>query len=260
MFEFLHYLATGKLSPGEAELAYNLTVIYGMSILCMVVLHRLLSSSSSPAEQASPDTKWCSNLIRSRRSVMPKDLSGEKVSREEVETILEAANWAPTHHRSEPWRFVVIEGSSGISEYLELVEGWYSDHKEEIPDQEYLTFLTKLESVRSVWPAQVSHLIMICMVRQALPDKKLPEWEEISAVASSVQNLHLSVTSTPGLAGFWSSHTWCRRFRDSSAMREFCGLTESEDRVFGCFVLGKSKQGKLLKGTRRDWRDKVTWK
>ena len=212
MFEFLHYLASGELSPGEAELAYNLTVIYGMSILCMVVLHRLISSPSppSPALQASPDTEWCSNLIRSRRSVMPKDLSGERVTREEVETILEAANWAPTHHRSEPWRFVVIEGSEGILEYLELMESWYSENKEEIPDQEYDRFLTKLESARSVWPTKASHLILISMVRQVSQERKLPEWEEISAVACSVQNLHLSVTSIPGLAGFWSSHTWCR--------------------------------------------------
>ena len=227
MLEFLRYLAAGQLTPGEAELAYNLTVIYGLSILCMVVLHRLLSS---PSPRASPDKEWTSRLISSRRSVMPKDLTGERVTREEVETLLEAANWAPTHHRSEPWRFVVIEGSEGVMSYLELVETWYSDNKEEIPDQEYQTFLTKLQSVKSVWPEKVSHLILITMVRQALPNKKLPEWEvcsrrssrlssptshlalvqEISAVACSVQNLHLSVTSSPGLAGFWSSHTWCR--------------------------------------------------
>ena len=210
MFEFLQYLASGNLSPGEAELAYNLTVIYGLSILCMVVLHRLISSTSPPSAQARPDTRWCSNLLSSRRSVMPKDLTGEAVTREEVETLLEAANWAPTHHRTEPWRFVVIEGSQGIQDYLDLVETWYEDNKETIPEDEYSRFLSKVTSARSVWPRNVSHLIVISMVRQALQDKKLPEWEEISAVACSVQNLHLAVTSSPGLAGFWSSHTWCR--------------------------------------------------
>ena len=209
MFEFLNYLASGQLTPGEAELAYNLTVIYGMSILCMVILHRLLASPH-PRPQPRSTKEMASSLISSRRSIMPKDLSGEKVSREEVETILEAANWAPTHHRSEPWRYVVIEGREGIMSYLDLVETWYCDNKEDIPDQEYDTFLTKLQSLKSVWPEKVSHLIMITMVRQTLPNKKLPEWEEISAVACSVQNLHLSVTSIPGLAGFWSSHTWCR--------------------------------------------------
>ena len=141
---------------------------------------------------------------------MPKDLSGAKVSREEVETLLEAANWAPTHHRTEPWRFVVVEGREGIQDYLDLLETWYEDNKEQIEEEEYSRFLSKVTSARSVWPENVSHLILICMVRQALPDKRLPEWEEICATASSVQNLHLALTAQPGLAGFWSSHNWCR--------------------------------------------------
>ena len=123
---------------------------------------------------------------------MPKDLTGERVTREEVETLLEAANWAPTHHRSEPWRFVVIEGSEGVMSYLELVETWYSDNKEEIPDQEYQTFLTKLQSVKTVWPEKVSHLILITMVRQTLPNKKLPEWEVCSASRGGALTSHLS--------------------------------------------------------------------
>ena len=28
--------------------------------------------------------------------------------REQLEQILEAANWAPTHNRTEPWRFTVL--------------------------------------------------------------------------------------------------------------------------------------------------------
>ena len=43
-------------------------------------------------------------------------------------------------------------------------------------------------------------------------------------------------------------------------MRSFCGLTDPEDRVFGCFVLGRVEGGKKFKGTRRDWREKVNWK
>lgn len=140
------------------------------------------------------------------------------------------------------------------------METWYEDNKEQISEEEYSRFLSKVTSARSEWPRKVSHLILISMVRRALQDKELPEWEEISAVACSVQNLHLAVTSSPGLAGFWSSHTWCRRFRDSARMREFCGLADQEDRVFGCFVLGRVEEGKQFRGSRRDWREKVTWK
>ena len=49
-------------------------------------------------------------LIRSRRSVFPKDYTGEKVDDAIIQQLLENANWAPTHKLTEPWRFVVFTG------------------------------------------------------------------------------------------------------------------------------------------------------
>jgi len=271
MFEFLEYLASGKLTPGEAELAYNLTVIYGLSILSMVVVYKMLNPtriSSVPAQQQMlsndsntlPSAQATLALVKARRSIMPKDLTGESLTREEVELVLEAANWAPTHHKTEPWRYTVIEGSEAISEYLDMLEAWYSDHKEDISEGDYDRFAAKMSGARTTWPENVSHLVVIAMARQALPDKKLPEWEEISAVACSVQNLHLALTSVERGGGFWSSHTWCRMCRDSKEMREFLGLKDDEDRVLGAFLMGRVSAGKTFKGKRRDWMEKVTWK
>jgi len=259
MFEFLEYLASGKMTPSEAELAYNLTVIYGLSIFSMVVLYKLLnpSQNSTPPkplavlqntdEVASSQSTMA--LIKSRRTITPKDLSGDKLTHTEVEMVLEAANWAPTHHRTEPWRYTVIEGSEAITDYLDLAENYYSDNKEEIPENEHEQFNAKMSGARSSWAQNVSHLVVIGMARQALPDKKLPEWEEICAVASSVQNMHLALTSLGGTGGFWSSHTWCRRWRDSQDMRDFLGLKDEEDRVFGAFLMGKIQKGKTFKGS-----------
>ena len=106
---------------------------------------------------------------------MPKDFSGEEVTQEEVELLLEAANWAPTHHRTEPWRYVVIQGGAAVSAYLERVEEWYSEHGEELPEQEYQQYTKKMAGCRNSWPGQVSHLILIAMARQSLPDKRMPE-------------------------------------------------------------------------------------
>ena len=50
-------------------------------------------------------------------------------SDEDVATLLDAANWAPTHHRSEPWRYVVIPGPGPIIQYLEFIDSWYSNHR-----------------------------------------------------------------------------------------------------------------------------------
>ncbi|MEZ4684662.1 MAG: nitroreductase family protein [Bacteroidia bacterium] len=48
------------------------------------------------------DINMVNRLIQDRRSLFPRDFSGEEVDRKDVEQILENANWAPTHGRTEP--------------------------------------------------------------------------------------------------------------------------------------------------------------
>lgn len=59
-----------------------------------------------------PPSEHVAALIKKRRSIFPRDFNGQKVECEHIEAMLEAANWAPTHNLTEPWRFVVIEGDS----------------------------------------------------------------------------------------------------------------------------------------------------
>ena len=35
-------------------------------------------------------------------------------SDETIEYLLEAGNWAPTHHKTQPWRYIVISGPNNI--------------------------------------------------------------------------------------------------------------------------------------------------
>ena len=45
------------------------------------------------------------DIIRTRRSVFPPLYASDKeVPRSIIEKILEAANWAPSHKKTEPWR------------------------------------------------------------------------------------------------------------------------------------------------------------
>ena len=40
---------------------------------------------------------------------MPKEfISGSQISEEDLNMILEAANWAPTHQKNEPWRYSIL--------------------------------------------------------------------------------------------------------------------------------------------------------
>ncbi len=54
-----------------------------------------------------PHTQILLDLMRSRRSI--RRYQGTPVSRELMETMLEAACWAPSAHNRQPWRFAVVE-------------------------------------------------------------------------------------------------------------------------------------------------------
>lgn len=49
-----------------------------------------------------------------------QDMNGQRVSEEEVQQLLEAANWAPTHGKTEPWRFAVLSGREAQLRAFEL--------------------------------------------------------------------------------------------------------------------------------------------
>jgi len=239
-------------------------LVYLVSFLLgyIVILRQKISSTSASPKSGSadlPDKDQVLHLIKTRRSVMPKDLCGEVMSDSDVEYLLEAANWAPTHGKTEPWRYVAISGSQNMLDYLEFLEDWYLQNSENITDEEMNKFNMKCGNLKSQLLSNASHLLVICMKRQALPEKLMPEWEEICATACSVQNIHLALTALKGWGGFWSSHTWCKHARESKQFKEYLGL-EEEDRVFGAFIIGKVTPGKTFKSTRNAWQTKVTWR
>mgnify|MGYP006091725165 FL=1 len=50
--------------------------------------------------------------IKERRSIMPDQFIDKEISDETIDLILDSANWAPTHKKTEPWRFKVLKGDS----------------------------------------------------------------------------------------------------------------------------------------------------
>ena len=49
-----------------------------------------------------------SNILKSRRSIYPRDFTGELISKETILEILENANHAPTHKITQPWIFKIF--------------------------------------------------------------------------------------------------------------------------------------------------------
>lgn len=166
------------------------------------------------------------DLIRSRRTIYPEDFSERKVHREQLETILNNAQFAPTHGNTQPWRFFVYteDGREKLSDFLGKC---YLENTppEEVSDQKLAKLIRR--------PLISSAVIAVCMHRQI--EKKIPEIEEIEAVACAVQNIHLSCTAY-GLGGFWSTP----KIIYSSAMLQFLGMSE-DDRCLGLFYIGYPK-------------------
>lgn len=144
--------------------------------------------------------------------------------------------------------FALNVGHDSIIQYLNFLEKWYSDRAHTLSEEAQEKFRNKLDGILKEWPTKLSYLVVIVMKRQALPDKLLPEWEELCAVATSVQNFHLMATSL-GLGVFWSSHTWCKDGRDSAEMKHYLNFKD-EDRILGALTVGRYDPSRKFTSTR----------
>ncbi|MBN2110834.1 MAG: nitroreductase [Methanosarcinaceae archaeon] len=62
------------------------------------------------------------DTILSRRSV--REFTKEKVSREDIETILNAGRWAPSGLNNQPWKFIVIQNEETMKKMEDCTHYW----------------------------------------------------------------------------------------------------------------------------------------
>ncbi len=164
-----------------------------------------------------------SEIIKNRRAIFPTKYKPGKISAEILEAILENARWAPTHKKTEPWRFVLIE-----SEGLKQLSDFLSQHYQSKTTEE--TFDPVKFQKAGEKPLQSAAVIAICIQRS--PESLIPEWEETAAVACAVQNMWLSCTAL-GIGSYWSSPDAIYH------MKNFLHLNENEY-CLGLFFMGWS--------------------
>ena len=208
-----------------------------------------------------PSPQQTLKLIQSRRTITPKDYLlnvSNPVTDVELESLLEAANWAPTHEKTEPWRFVVMSGSEAITNYLVFMDNWYQARADTLDEKALAKFRKKLEALITLWPLRLSHLVLIVMKRRAKEDKLLPEWEELCAVASAAQNFQLMAASLNGVGVLWSSHTFAQHCRDSVEMNERFGF-DLKDKVLGALTVGRYDTNRKFTASRGLIADKVQY-
>ncbi|HVV55688.1 MAG TPA: nitroreductase [Mucilaginibacter sp.] len=182
-----------------------------------------------------------STIITSRRSIKPAMMNDRKVPDYQVQSLLELADWAPTHGLTEPWRFIVYANPTDFChEHARL----YKEHTpaENFIEASYNNFYTQGD--------KASHVIVAVMKRGDLP--KIPVKEEIEATACSIQNILLGATAL-GMASFWSTGGMATK----QPMKDFLGLGE-HDQVAGIIYLGHTDQKPA--GSRKiSLEEKVKW-
>jgi len=233
-----------------------------LALVAAIAVGALVAIRPRATDGASlPSVKSVALLTRSRRSIFPKDYSGAKVPREAVQRALEAANWAPTHGKTEPWRFVVFEGAAAITRLLAL-------------KREGITTMVAVKAQSGALEKaamkekelhKCSLIIAICCKRVANAKGTLmPEWEEQAACACAVQNLHLSLHAE-GYVGYWSSGGVGGGWADAPVVRDFLGMDGeclgATDTVLGFFHVGVAppKTVASYKARRGPLADKVRW-
>lgn len=172
------------------------------------------------------------DIIARRRAIFPGQYAQTPLSTDEVEAILEAANWAPTHRRTEPWRFKVFYSEESRKRLAGFLE------------QKYRETAVKVSEIKARKTAEKPLLsgcvIAICMQRDA--NWLVPEWEEIAAVAMAVQNMWLTATSM-GIGAYWSTPAIKDHFSELLVL-------EKGETCLGFFYMGRM-ESELPDGIRK---------
>ncbi len=184
------------------------------------------------------------DVIKNRRSIKPVKMNGKKIPDEQIWELLNLANWAPTHGRTEPWRFIVYSGDK--------VQGFCHQHAEL-----YKSHTPPAKFEQANYDKQyhngdlASHIIVANMQRGNLP--KVTLLEEIAATSIAIQNILLGATAGD-ITSFWSTGGMTHH----QPMKNFLQLKE-EDIVMGILYLGYSDE--KMEGKRQtEIEQKVIWK
>lgn len=162
--------------------------------------------------------------IRGRRSI--GRVKQDPVPKEQIEALLEAASWAPSHHATEPWRFYVMTGNG-----RQVLAEAYAD-------------VAMQSSVGTASPQEEQEMrakhggkafrapVVIAAVVSPSSAPGVNRLEEFAAAHSAVQNLLLAAHAL-GLAAIWRSGEPMYHPR----MKEAFGLAEAEE-VVGLIYVG----------------------
>jgi len=183
-------------------------------------------------------------IIKNRRSVGWSKMNGQIISDEMIDRMLALADWAPTHGRTEPWRFFVYRGAA-LKQFGKTHADLYWQHT--APDvRQEATHEKLMHNVDNA-----SHLVIAVMKRGE--NVKIPQLEEVAATSAAIQNILLGATAL-GISSFWSTGGMTH----THAMKDHLGLA-AEDIIMGLIFLGYTDEP-AKEGVRKiGINEKVAW-
>jgi nitroreductase len=169
-----------------------------------------------------PDTMTDTlELLRTRRSVGPKQLAAPGPNEGELETLLTIAARVPDHARVVPWRFIVIDQTAGAQFGETIAQVYATDHPEADADR------LAVERVRLARAP-----LVVAVVSATREHPKAPEWEQILSAGAVCMNLVIAA-NTMGYATNWLTEWYAFDRRVLDAM----GLGPTE-RIAGFIHIG----------------------
>jgi len=162
------------------------------------------------------------DLLKSRRSVKPADLTGPGPSAPEIDSLLTIASRVPDHGKLTPWRFVLFAGDGRIAAGERIAAVFRDSHPDATPEQ------IEFERQRLARAP-----LVVAVVSRAGPHVKIPEWEQLLSAGAAAMNL-VNAAHALGFAANWITewYAYDRRVLDA------IGLAPHE-RIAGFIHIGK---------------------
>jgi nitroreductase len=124
------------------------------------------------------------NLLKTRRSVKPREMSGPGPSPAELETILTIGARVPDHGKLAPWRFIVFEGDARVRAGEVIAKVFAQKNPNATPAE------IDVEKRRLT-----DAPLVIGVVSFTKPHPKVPSWEQELSAGASAMNVVLAAAA-----------------------------------------------------------------
>lgn len=179
-----------------------------------------LQAQSDHMNASTPDAQvWARTLIHSRRTTLPKRLTGPGPDAMQKAAILEAAAAAPDHDQLLPWRFVEV----GPGARAALGQAFVAALRERDPQA------STDECTQAQEKAERSPWLLLAIVRTAGGPQEIPAHERVLSAGAAIQNMLLMSTAM----GLGSALTSGKAIA-SHPLRELFKLGADEEAL--CFI------------------------